>query len=221
VLRRELDRCLVTHADVSAYVGGHLNDMVVDGRGRAYIGNFGFDLMGGKPIETASLLRIDPDGAVSVAAEELWFPNGAVITNDNVLLVNETFGNRVTAFDITADGSLTNRRVWASFGKLPERDVQTAISQLSVMPDGCSLDAEGALWVADALGQRLLRVREGGEIIDQIDTGSNVFACALGGPDGRTLFACLAPDFHEEARKNCREGSIVAVRVDVPHSGWP
>ena len=221
VLRRELDGRVVTHADASSYIGGCLNDMVVDAKGRAYIGNFGFDLMGGKPIETASLIRVDPDGTVSVVAEDLWFPNGIVITGTGILLVNETFGNRITAFDISDDGSLTNRRAWASFGELPDRDIQKAVGELSVMPDGCSLDAEGALWVADAGGQRLVRVKEGGEIVDQIDPGSGVFACALGGQDGRTLFACIAPDFHEEARKSCREGSVVATRVSVPHAGRP
>lgn len=221
VLRREHDGTLVTHADVSAHTGGHLNDMVVDAQGRAYAGNFGFDLMGGAAVETASLVRIDPDGSVAVVADDLWFPNGSVITDDGTLLVNETFGNRITAFDIAADGSLTSRRVWASFGELPDRDVQKALGQIAVAPDGCGLDAEGALWVADALNARLIRVRQGGEIVDTIDTGNGVFACILGGADGRTLFASVAPDFHEEARRNAREASVVAVRVDVGHGGTP
>ncbi len=220
VLRREPDGSLVTHADVSAYVGGLLNDMVVDSVGHAYVGNFGFDLMGGTaPIETASLVRIAPDGATSVAARDLWFPNGSAITPDGkTLLVNETFGNRVTAFDIGGAGSLLNRRVWASFGDLPGHDVALAVQQLAVMPDGASLDAEGALWVADSRGGRVLRVQEGGEILDEISTGSGVFACMLGGADGRTLFCCVAPDFHAEKRKAAKEASIVAVRVDVPHA---
>ena len=221
VLRREPDGSLVTHADVSAYVGGHLNDMVVDSCGRAYVGNFGFDLMAGAPIKTASLLRVDPDGSITVAANDLWFPNGSVITDDDVLLVCETFGNRITAFDIAGDGSLVNRRIWAKFGELPGREVPAAMGQLSIMPDGCSLDEQGALWVADALKHRLVCVRKGGEIADQIDMGTGVFACALGGSDGRTLFVCVAPDFHEEARKSAREGRIVALRVDSPHAGRP
>ncbi|BBG01293.1 MULTISPECIES: SMP-30/gluconolactonase/LRE family protein [Pseudonocardia] len=221
VLRREHDGTLVTHADVSAHTGGHLNDMVVDARGRAYAGNFGFDLMGGAPLETASLVRIDPDGSVAVVADDLWFPNGSVITDDGTLLVNETFGNRITAFDIAEDGSLDNRREWASFGELPDRSIEKALGQIAIAPDGCGLDAEGALWVADALNARLVRIREGGEIVDSIDTGSGVFACILGGSDGKTLFASVAPDFHEEARRNAREGSVVAVRVDVGHGGTP
>lgn len=220
VLRREADGTLAVHADVSSYITGHLNDMVVDDAGRAYVGNFGFDLMGGGDAQAANLLRVDPDGAITVVAEDLWFPNGAVITEAGTLLVNETIGNRITAFDIADGGELVNRRVWASFGDLPEEKASgERMARLSVMPDGCALDAEGALWVADVLGKRLLRVREGGEILEEIDVGSNVFACALGGADGRTLFGCAAPDFHEEARKNAREGSIVAVRVKVPRPG--
>ncbi|PKS06072.1 hypothetical protein jhhlp_007906 [Lomentospora prolificans] len=222
VLRREADGTLVVHADASSHIGGHLNDMVVDNQGRAYVGNFGFDLMGGNDLAPTRLLRIDPDGTISVVAEDLWFPNGAVITDDGVLLVNETFGNRITAFDIAADGTLTNRRVWASFGEqVPDLSQKKAFEYLSIGPDGCTLDAEGALWIADVFGRRLLRVKEGGEILEQIDIGSGVFACALGGADGRTLYACAAPDYHEEHRKNCFEASIVAIRVDVPHAGLP
>ncbi|WP_020417912.1 SMP-30/gluconolactonase/LRE family protein [Amycolatopsis sp. ATCC 39116] len=222
LLRREPDGTLVTHADLSAHVTGHPNDMVVDAQGRAYVGNFGFDLMNGAPVAPANLLRVDPDGSVTVVAEDLWFPNGSVITDDGVLLVDETFGNRVTAFDIAADGSLTNRRVWAKFGEpLTEREFEKALPQLAVAPDGCCLDAEGALWVADGIGGRLLRVREGGEIADEIRPGTGVFACMLGGADGRTLFACAAPDFNEHARKDAREASLLAFRVEVPHAGRP
>jgi len=222
LLRREADGTLVTHAELGAHVGGHPNDMVVDDRGRAYVGNFGFDLMGGAPVETAALLRVDPDGTVTRVAEDLWFANGSVITDDGVLLVDETFGNRVSAFDIAPDGALSGRRTWASFGDLPaERELEKALGGLAVAPDGCCLDAEGALWIADALGGRLLRVREGGEIVDELAVGTGVFACMLGGDDGRTLFACAAPDFHEEARRQAREAALLAVRVDVPHAGRP
>jgi sugar lactone lactonase YvrE len=222
LLRREPDGTLVTHADLGPYVGGHPNDMVVDDRGRAYVGNFGFDLMGGAPVDPAALLRVDPDGSVTPVADDLWFANGSVITEDGVLLVDETFGNRVTAFDLAADGTLTNRRTWAEFGELPtDRDLEKALGQLVVAPDGCGLDAEGALWVADALAGRLLRVREGGEILEEVPTGTGVFACMLGGGDGRTLFACVAPDFDENARANAREASLLAFRVDVPHAGLP
>jgi sugar lactone lactonase YvrE len=222
LLRREDDGTLVTHADMSSHVGGHPNDMVVDAMGRAFVGNFGFDLMAAAPVETAGLLRVDPDGTVTPVADDMWFPNGSVITDDGVLLVDETLGNRVSAFDIAVDGALTNRRTWARFGDLPtDRALEKTLGQLIVAPDGCCLDAEGALWIADALGGRLVRVREGGEIVEEIRTGTGVFACMLGGSDGRTLFACAAPDFHEEARKNAREATMLAIRVDVPHAGLP
>ena len=222
LLRREVDGSLVIHADLTDHVTGELNDMVVDQQGRAFVGNFGFDLMAGAPVEPTVLLRVDPEGSVAQVADDLWFPNGSVITDDGVLLVDETFGNRITAFDITADGSLENRRVWASFGELPtDRDLQTALGQLVVGPDGCGLDAEGALWVADALGGRAIRVREGGEIAEEVAVGSGVFACMLGGEDGRTLFLCSAPDFDRTARSAAREANLLATRVDVPHGGRP
>jgi sugar lactone lactonase YvrE len=222
LLRREPDGTLVTHADLSAHVTGHPNDMVVDGDGRAFVGNFGFDLMNGAPVASADLVRVDPDGSVTTVASDMWFANGSVITDDRVLLVDETFGNRVTAFDIASDGSLTNRREWARFGELPtERALDKALGQVVVAPDGCCLDAEGALWIADALTGRLIRVREGGEIVDEIPVGTGVYACMLGGADGRTLFACAAPDFNEHARKQAREANLLAIRVDVPHAGRP
>ncbi len=222
LLRREPDGTLVTHAELGAYVGGHPNDMVVDAYGRAYVGNFGFDLMGGAAVEPGDLLRVDPDGSVTAVARDMWFANGSVITGDGVLLVDETFGNRVTAFDIADDGALTNRRVWAQFGELPpDRDLGRALGALVVAPDGCCLDAEGALWIADAIGARLIRVREGGEITDEIRFDTGVFACMLGGADGRTLYACAAPDFDEKARSAAREGRLLSVRVDVPHAGRP
>jgi sugar lactone lactonase YvrE len=217
VLRREHDGTLVTHADLSSYATGLANDMGVDSRGRAYVGNFGFDLMSGAPVEPAALHRADPDGTVTEVAGGLWFPNAIIVTPGGILLVVETFGNRVSAFDLTGDGRLTNRRVWAEFGPLPaDRSVSGALASLAVAGDGACLDAEGALWIADAIGDRLIRVTEGGTITDEIRPGTPVYACALGGADGRTLYACAAPDFHDEARKAATEGRLLAVRVDVP-----
>jgi sugar lactone lactonase YvrE len=215
VLRREPDGTLVTHADLSGQVTHFLNDMVVDTRGRAYVGNFGFDLMNGAPARTASLYRADPDGTVTEVAGDLHFPNGAVITPGGTLIVGETFGNRVSAFDVTADGELVNRRIWAEFGPVPPA-AGGALKQAPVGPDGCCLDAEGALWIADATGHRLLRVTEGGTITAEIDPGTGVYACALGGADGRTLFACTAPDFEEKGRSAAREAALIAYRVGVP-----
>ena len=217
ILRREPDGTLVVHADLSGHASGHVNDMAVDAEGRVYVGNFGFDLMGGEPLQPASLHRVDPDGTVTEVADDLWFPNGMVLTPQGVLLVNETFGNRVSAFDVDADGGLNSQRVWAEFGPLPTaRGIEDVLGQVVVGPDGSCLDAEGGLWIADATGGRLLRVTEGGTITDELSPGINAYACALGGSDGRTLFACVAPDFFEEARKAAREGSIVAFRVAVP-----
>jgi len=222
VLRREPDGSLVCHADVSGHVNGLLNDMVVDSRGRAFVGEFGFDLMGGTDLKPGSVLRVDPDGTVTRAADDLWFPNGSVITPGGTLLVDETFGNRVTAFDIADDGTLTNRRTWAKFGELPaERELGKMLPQIVIAPDGCCLDADAQLWIADGLSGRVIRVRQGGEITEEIPAGTGVFACMLGGSDGRTLFACTAPDFAEEARKNAREASLVAARVDTPRAGLP
>ena len=174
------------HADLHPYVTGHPNDMVVDRDGRAYVGNFGCDLMGGGDVTTTNLLRVDPDGTVTEVATDLYFPNGSVITEDGVLLVDETLGNRVSAFDLNAEGSLGPRRDWAKFGEPPTATaLMEAIGQSVVAPDGCGLDADGALWNADAINGRCLRVREGGKILDEVSLGPGVFACMLGGSDGR------------------------------------
>ncbi|WP_326551613.1 SMP-30/gluconolactonase/LRE family protein [Micromonospora sp. NBC_01813] len=217
VLRREPDGTLSVHADLADHATGHANDMSVDRHGRAYVGNFGFDLMAGEPLRPAALHRVDPDGRVTQVADDLWFPNGSVLTDDGTLLVVETFGNRVTAFTVTDDGDLVDRRVWAEFGPLPaDRAVEAALAQLQVAGDGACLDAAGGLWIADAIGDRLVRVVEGGRITDEITPGGSVYACALGGAAGTTLFACAAPDFHEAARSAAREARMLAIEVAVP-----
>lgn len=207
LLRREADGRLVEHADLSGIATWHCNDMVVDASGRAYVGNFGFDTHGGGAQRAADLARVDPNGRVSLAAAGLEFPNGSVITPDGrTLIIGETRGMRLTAFDIDNAGNLTHRRVWANIE--PH------------FPDGICLDAEGAIWVADPRGNCVIRVKAGGEITDTIDTGRGAFACMLGGDDGRTLFVCTATGSgpHAEVR---REGRIESVRVDVPHAGLP
>ena len=222
LMRREESGELVTHADLSAHVMGHANDMVVDDLGRAYVGSFGFDLMAGADIETAPLVRVDADGTVTTVAEGLLFPNGSVITPDGRLVVSETFGNRISAFGIAADGSLGERRDWARFGEVPaSSSIAEALPDLVVAPDGMCLDAEGAVWVADANHGRVLRVREGAEIVEEVAVGAGVFACMLGGDEGRTLFLSSAPDFDEHARSAAREARVLAVTVDVPHAGRP
>jgi sugar lactone lactonase YvrE len=222
LLVRDEQGQLTEHADLSDVVSGVLNDMVVDDRGRAWVGNFGFDLMGGAPLRYTTLTRVEPDGTVAVAAEDLGFPNGMVILPGGVLVVAETFAGRLTAFDIGEDGELSGRRVWAQFGETPQTDdVEAAVGLLEVAPDGICADAEGAIWVADAVHNRVLRVEEGGRILDEIDAGTGVFACMLGGDDGRTLFLCAAPSFAEHERRPVREAQLLAVDVEVPHAGLP
>jgi sugar lactone lactonase YvrE len=221
---RVRDGATEEHADLSALAPWHLNDMVVDAWGRAFVGNFGFDIMAGAPIRTASLVRVDPDGTATVAAEDLRFPNGCVIfPGGGTLVVAETLGGRLTAFDVGADGALSNRRPWAVLSDVPDTDdLGELIAGGGVAPDGMALDAEGAIWVADALGGRALRVREGGEIADEVTGGGlGVFACALGGADGTTLVLCAAPSFAEHERRDTREASLLACEVDVPRAGLP
>ncbi|MDO5692794.1 MAG: SMP-30/gluconolactonase/LRE family protein [Pseudomonadota bacterium] len=222
LLRREPDGQLVTHADLSGVTTGHCNDMLVDTQGRAWVGNFGFDLMGGAPFSTASLARVDPDGGVQVVARDLYFPNAVMVTPDGkTLVVNESFGNRLSAFDLAADGSLGPRRDWAVFGPLARGDkLDDYIAGGKLAPDGGVMDAEGAVWVADALGNRAVRVAEGGRVLQEVSTGAmGTFACTLGGPDGRTLFLCVAPDFLEHNRVAAREAQIWTLKVDVPGMG--
>lgn len=223
ILRREADGSLVEHADLSALAPWHLNDMLVHPDGRAWVGNFGFDLMSGAPARSTVLIGVQADGSAHVVADGLGFPNGMVLTPDGgTLIVAESMMNRLSAFQVTAD-SLGERRTWAAFGDPPtSTDVGEALRQVDVAPDGICLDADGALWVADAMHSRLLRVAEGGRIIEERKTdGVGVFACMFGGDDGRTLFACAAPTFHEaEAAANHR-ASILMTNVDVPHAGLP
>lgn len=225
VLRRWPDGRIDTHADLSEFATGPANDMVVAEDGTAWVGNFGFDLMGGEDVRSTCLVRISPEGDVSLAAEEMYFPNGAVITPDGKsLIVGETFGNRMTTFTIDAHGQLIDRRAWAAFGPCPEPGPRASmLKQLAVGPDGCCLDAENHLWIADAFNQRCIRVAPGGEIVDEVTTpdGQGVFACMLGGEDGHTLLLCVAPDSSANRRRQVREGSLWTARVEVPHAGRP
>jgi sugar lactone lactonase YvrE len=225
VLRRSPDGDVSEHADISEHCGGHANDMVVDGEGRAYIGNFGFDLMGGGLPATANLVRVDPDGSAAVAADDLRFPNGSVITPDGkTLIVGETAGACYTAFTIESDGSLSDRRIWGQMGFAPELGpLEETIPQLEYGPDGCGLDAEGHIWSADSIRGRCGRVAPGGEIVEEIKApeGLGFFACMLGGEDGRTLLICAAPDFLEHNRAQAREAVLLTTTVDVPHAGLP
>ena len=223
VLRREADGSLVTHADLPSLAPWHLNDMVVGGDGRAWIGNFGFDLMGGAPASTTVLICVEADGTAKVVADGLGFPNGMVLTPDgHTMIVAETTMNRLSAFDV-ALSSLSARRTWAAFGD-PQAATNAGegLGRVAVAPDGICLDAEGAVWVADAMHGRLIRVAEGGAVLEELKTDAlGAFACMLGGEDGRTLFACVAPTFHEAAASANHRASILMTKVKVPHAGLP
>jgi sugar lactone lactonase YvrE len=198
---------LVEVADLTPFATFHCNDMVVDGRGRAYVGNFGFDLHGKAQPVPANLILVHPDGRAEIAAPDLRFPNGTVITPDGrTLIVGESFGARLTAFDVGDDGRLSNRRVWAQLEK--------------AVPDGICLDAEGAVWVASPVSNEVQRVREGGTVAERIALDRSAIACMLGGPDRRTLFVCTAKA-HDPAETGARQGRIETIEVDVPGAGWP
>ena len=208
VLRLEPDGEVVVHADLADLASFDCNDMVVDGLGRAYVGNAGFDLSA-RPLEVraAEVVLVTPDGEARVVDDEVVFPNGSVVTPDgSTLVVAETFGQCLTAFTIAEDGSLTDRRTFALLR--------------GTSPDGICLDAEGAVWVADANGSACLRVREGGEVVDRVDTGRGCFACMLGGADRRTLFLMTAEGFEGAAIRR-RTAAIEVVEVEVPGAGYP
>jgi len=212
-------------ADLTEHSGGHLNDMVVDTEGRAWVGNFGFDLMELSDPRTTNLVRVDPDGTVTVAATDVAFPNGSVVTPDgSTLIVGETMGCCYTAWTIDADGALGDRRTWAELAPRPTLGTAAEVlPQVRVAPDGCCLDAEGQIWAADAVGNRCIRVAEGGEVTDEIPApdGLGIFACMLGGDDGRTLLLCAAPDYFESMRSVAREAVLLTTTVDAPHAGLP
>jgi sugar lactone lactonase YvrE len=195
-------------ADLSEHATWHCNDMVVDAQGRAYVGNFGFDLDGRADAQPTVIVRVDSDGTVAVAADEIRFPNGTVIMPDGrTLIVGESYGACLTAFDVAADGTLSNRREWARLH--------------GAVPDGICLDAEGAIWSACPLTGRVLRVLEGGEVTDEVRISrTGAYACMLGGADGTTLFVCAA-DASDPAETGNRRGAIEACSVAVPHAGLP
>jgi sugar lactone lactonase YvrE len=225
ILRLDGDGQVSAHADLGAFTDSSLNDMVVDVRGRAWVGCFGFDLMSFADPKPAPLMRVDPDGTATLAAEEMMFPNGSVITPDGkTLIVGETAGCRYTAFTILDDGSLADRRVWAQLAPAPPLGpIAEMLPQITVGPDGCTLDAEGHIWAADEAGGRCIRIAPGAAIVDEIATpeGLGCFACALGGDDGRTLLVCAAPDFLESNRRQEREAVLLTTTVAVPHAGLP
>jgi len=218
LLRRAPNGRVSVHADLSKIATFHCNDMVVDSAGRAYVGNFGFDLehaMATRGIDAiradrgvATLACVLPDGTVRAAATELHFPNGTVITPDGkTLIVGETFGARLTAFDIGRDGALSNRRLWASTAPR--------------VPDGIALDANGDIWIANPTAAECALIAPGGRVVEVVDTGQPCYACMLGGADGRTLFMLTAPALGAAGGMDAPNGKVVIATVDAPHAGLP
>lgn len=200
---------LKVHADLSQLASSHCNDMVVDRHGRAYVGNFGSDIFNREPQKNAELIMVSPEGVARVVARDLGFPNGSVIPPDGkTLIVGESFAHRLTEFDIAADGSLTNQRIWAELGE-------------KTTPDGIALDAEGAIWVASPFSHELLRVKHGGEVVESIKPERMPIACALGGPDRRTLYVLTAETVVPDECRAKRSARIESTRVEVPGAGWP
>lgn len=209
LLRREPDGSLATHADPSALSDFGWNEIVVDGRGNIYINGAGFDLMAGEEFAPGIIALITPGGVARQVADGIAFPNGMAVTPDNsTLIVADSYGKRLTAFDIAADGSLANRRIWADLGE--------------GVPDGICLDAEGAVWYADVPNKSCVRVREGGDVLQRIDLDRGCFACMLGGADNRTLFM-IATEWRgpENMTDGSRTGQVLTMRVPAPGAGWP
>lgn len=196
-----------TYADVGHLVRGHLNDMLVTPSGRAYVGCFGFDFLGGEEPHPAPLVAIETDGSARVVADNLMFPNGMALSDDGTTLyLSEMLAGRILAFRVLDNGDLTDRRV---FAELPQRT-----------PDGIALDADGCLWVASSLTAELLRVADGGDVLETISTAPFLApACALGGPDGRTLFALLAETSPEQLAQGISRALVQTFRAPAPGAG--
>jgi sugar lactone lactonase YvrE len=208
LLRREPNGSLVTHANVSSLSDRPWNEIVVDGRGNAYLNNIGFDFPGGEFVP-GILALVTPDGSAQQVADGVAFPNGMVVTPDNsTLILAESYANRLTAFDIAADGSLSNRRVWA--------DLHGGV------PDGICLDAANAIWYGDVPNQRCVRVREGGEVLQTIELDRGCFACMLGGVNKRTLFMMAAVwDPANMMGGGARTGQVLTIEAPAAGVGWP
>jgi sugar lactone lactonase YvrE len=208
LLRMDPDGSLVTHVDLTELAAPPWNDIVVDGRGNAYIGNIGFDFPGGE-VAPGSIAVVTPDGAARQVADGVAFPNGIAVTPDNAtLILAESYAGTLTAFDIAADGGLSPGRVWADLG--------------DGVPDGICLDAEGAVWYGDVPNKRCVRVREGGEVLRTIELDRGCFACMLGGVDERTLFM-MAADWRGPTNiaDQAGTGQVLTVEAPAPRVGWP
>jgi sugar lactone lactonase YvrE len=207
LVRVEADGTLTQGADCSNVAEHEINDMVVDAYGHAFISQFGFDFHAGAPYATAPLIRVDPDGSVIEGDEALRMANGMAITADGgTLIVAESTGKDLVGFDLAADGSLSRRRIWA---ELPD------------FPDGICIDRDDGVWIASPVGDRFVRVVEGGDVTDIIDVpGRHAIACAIGGEDGRTLFLCTSSTHGQPDRSRAERGARVeTVIVEIPGPG--
>jgi sugar lactone lactonase YvrE len=209
LLRQEPDGSLVTHGDLgSASTPPAGNELVVDGRGNAYVNGGGFDLMAGEPFAPGIIARVTPEGAARQVADGLAFPNGMLVAPDNATLIAESYAMRLTAFDIEDDGSLSSRRVWAELG--------------DGVPDGICLDADNAVWYGDVPNKRCVRVCEGGEVLQTIELDRGCFACMLGGVDRKTLFLVVRKwGGMVSTAEGKRTGQILTAPAPAPGAGWP
>jgi sugar lactone lactonase YvrE len=209
LLRVHADGRLERHADLSGVADVGINEIVIDGRGDVFVNSVGFDMMAGEAPKPGIIAVVTRTGNVRKVAGDVMFPNGMVVTPDNsTLIVAESYANQLTAFDIDPDAGLSNQRVWAHLG--------------DGVPDGLTLDADGAVWYADVPNQRCVRVAEGGAVLDTVEVDLGCFACMLGGPDGRTLFIVAAewtgPDGMTDGK---RTGVVLTTRAPAAHTGWP
>jgi sugar lactone lactonase YvrE len=209
LLRKELNGSLTTYSDLTGVSKRGLNEVVVDGRGNAYVNGAGFDLVAGEKFVPGIVALVPPDGRARQVADGLAFPNGMAVTPDNsTLIIAESYARKLTAFDISADGSLSNRRVWAALS--------------DGVPDGLCLDAEGAVWYADVPNKRCVRVKEGGDVLQTVNLELGCFACMLGGADGRTLFMVIREwRGLESTTDQTRAGQVLMMQAPAQHAGWP
>lgn len=212
------------YADLSELARGESNDMCVDAKGRVWVDSFGYDLYAGEAPTGSPIMRVDPDGTVTAVADGLHFPNSIIVPPPgDTLIVAETIAARLTAFDIGADGGLSNRRVYAQIAPTPPlAEIAADYGNVGYGPDGCTLDAEGCVWAGNSLGNWIARVSPEGEILERIDApgdGMASYAVQLGGADGRTLLMCVAPDWRQGMGSNEPLASLWTVEVDVPHHG--
>jgi sugar lactone lactonase YvrE len=209
LLRLEPEGSLAMHADLRGISEQGFNELVVDERGYAYVNGAGFDMMAGAEFAPGLVAVVTLDGSARRVADDIAFPNGMAVTpGDSTLIVADSYAKALTAFDITPDGGLSNRRVWAELG--------------DGVPDGICIDAEGAVWYADVPNKRCVRVREGGEVLQTVEADRGCFACMLGGPDGKTLFI-LAAEWHGPATMfdGQPSGQVLIAEAPAPHAGRP